>query len=136
MSKFSVDEISDLLKYSKKENLKYLDNILKIKNISNFDVNLVMSRLDLNADIIKLINLALEKYDSTDICKYASFDDYFYRILLNLETLENISDNLLNDLNERKTKYILKGIISGAIKFFKAENSTEFNGDFHFSKVL
>ncbi len=140
MSKISSEVLDGILKTSKKENVKYLRNILDIKDVSDFDAEFIMSRLELNDFVINLINAAVGEYEKRgDICKRSTYGDFLYRIVRNIELLENddyknveeLEDSLLN---LKKFKLTLEFIINKAADI--QDNNFEFSGSkFDFSKM-
>ncbi len=133
---FEKEEIQDILKLSKSENKKYLYQILSIKDISAFDASYIMNKLDLNENKIKILKLALNKYNENDIAKDESYNDFLFRIVRNLEKLEKRNIKLLNEITKCKDSLDNFKML---IDFLVAKSSCMFNcnnqKDFVFSKV-
>ena len=133
---FEKEEIQDILKLSKSENRKYLYQILSIKNISVFDAGYIMSKLNLDDNKIKILNLALSKYNENDIAKDESYSDFLFRIVRNLEKLEKRNAKLLDEISKCKDnldnfKIFVDYLVAKSICMFNNTNQTEFV----FSKV-
>ncbi len=121
MSHISSEVLDLILQTSKKENVKYLDSILNIKDVSDFDAEFIMSRLKLNDFVVNLINAASLEYDKRrDICKKSTYGDFLYRIVRNIEILENINYDCVEELDDiglnlKKFKLTLEFIINKAV---------------------
>lgn len=141
MSEISTAEMGNILEFSNENNLKYLNNILSIKDISDFDVEFIMTRLNLNSSVVMLIKSALEQYSKRDdISSLTSYNDYLYRIVRNIEIFENSSCKLSEELNNNKLsiigfKTVLESIVNKSANFPEIITKSHFFGQFIFSKI-
>lgn len=100
---FSDDEIEDILMSSKKENRKYLSEVLSIKKISSFDANYIMNKLELTSEKINLINLVLTKFEnSTNLNNDETQGDFLFRIIKTIEKLENNHSKIFQEISMSK----------------------------------
>lgn len=135
-------EVIDLIKItSKKENEKYLKNILSIKNVSDFDAEFIMSRLSLNNFVIQLINAAAGEYEKRrEIYKRSTYGDFLYRIVRNIEILEQNDISSMKELqdsnlNIKKFRIVLEFIINKAVDIENYNGNEKSENKFDFSKM-
>jgi len=129
MKNIDKQDIEDILLSSKEENKKYLNRVLRIKNLSSFDVAYIMGSLKLNDNKIKLIEYSISKYfDYSEIKANESINEYIFDIVKNIEKLEESNDELLDEIETCRSgissfKNILNYLIQGNISFIKLKNS-------------
>ncbi len=105
LKKFDKNDIEDILENSKEGNVKYLDEVLSIKNISSFDASYIMSKLNLTQDKIELIKLSLKKYESSDELKeQETYSDFLYGIVNSIEKIEKQDTDIFDDILGYKRK--------------------------------
>jgi len=142
MSDISSQTLDDIIKSSKRENIKYINNVLNIKGVSDFDVDFIMSRLNLNPSVISLINEALEQYGKkAKTCDFLSYNDYLFKIIKHVELLENTPHKLSKDLIENKISFrafkaVLNLIIHNASGINLKNESLINDKNIYFSKII
>lgn len=105
MSNIDKKDIIDILKNSKKENRKFLYQILSIKGVSAFDVSYIMSALNLSSKKIKLIEYAISRYNSKNVPnKEENFNEYIFEVVRNIEKMEKNNEELLKEIMDCKNE--------------------------------
>ncbi len=138
---FKKDEIEDILNFSKLENKKYLYQILSIKNISAFDAGYIMNKLSLNDEKIKILNLALNKYENdSEINQSESYSDFLFRIVRNIEKLEKRNVKFLKEIYSCKNnldnlKLFVNFLVEKSANLFENTMENPINKGFIFSKI-
>ncbi len=98
---FSKDDIENILCNAKTKNKKYIYQILRIRNITVFEAGYIMNRLDLTSDKIRLLNLTLMQYEKRpEIFACESYSDFLFRIVRNMEKLDNEMSEAEKDMAE------------------------------------
>ena len=138
---FETNEIKDILKFSKSENKKYLYQILSIKNISAFDAEYIMNKLNLDDIKIKILNYALNRYEKDNKIKNSeSYNDFLFRIVRNMEKLEKRNTKLLKEIakckdNIENFKMYVDFLIAKSSYMFDNVFENHIKCEFVFSKV-
>ena len=138
---FETNEIKDILKFSKSENKKYLYQILSIKNITAFDAGYIMNKLNLDDIKIKILNQALNEYETNNEIKNSeSYNDFLFRIVRNIEKLEKRNTKLLNEINNCKDnlenlKLFVDFLVAKSASLFSSNFEYSMNKEFVFSKI-
>ena len=138
---FKKDEIEDILNFSKLENKKYLYQILSIKNISAFDASYIMNRLSLNDEKIKILNLALSKYENnSEINQSESYSDFLFKIVRNIEKLEKGNAKFLKEIyncknNHDNLKLLVNFLVEKSVNLFENTPEDPISKGFIFSKI-
>ncbi len=138
---FKKKEIEDILSFSKLENKKYLYQVLSIKNISSFDASYILNKLTLDENKLKILNLALKKYEEDEKIKQSeSYNDFLFRIVRNIEKLEKRNTKLLNEINNCKDnlenlKLFVDFLVAKSASLFSSDFEYSMNKEFVFSKI-
>ena len=86
--RFSQREINEIISTSKKANLKYFEQLSKIKELSAFDVSFLMSNVELDNYKIQIIKHACSMYDEKEFCALGqTFSDFIFRVSANINYL-------------------------------------------------
>ncbi len=138
---FETNEIKDILKFSKSENKKYLYQILSIKNITAFDAGYIMNKLNLDDIKIKILNQALNEYETNNEIKNSeSYNDFLFRIVRNMEKLESRNAKLLKEISKCKDnienfKMFVNFLVAKSAYMFDNVFESHNECEFVFSKV-
>lgn len=134
-SRFSSSEILEMVQIAKKENLPFLQELVRIKGLTTLDISFLLMNVKLTKERIATIKEAILLYDEEKFKKMGqTFSDYIFKIVSNIEVLENESLSVINEIIQIKNDvYDLK-------KFFNRKTplkrNPKRNSDFAFEKVL
>ncbi len=97
--RFSQSEINEILSNSKSENMRYLGDLLNIKNISAFDVSYILSLDNLNEEKISTIVQASKLYSSEEFTSQGqTFSDFISKVCANLDMLNSSNIDYFKEL--------------------------------------
>ncbi len=97
--KFSQSEIKEILSNSKSENMRYLVELMKIQNISAFDVSYILSLDNLNEAKINTIIEASKLYSAEEFTSQGqTFSDFISKVCANLDMLNSSNIDYFKEL--------------------------------------
>ena len=93
--RFNQIEILEMHQNAKRQNLEFLWELIKIKELSAFDISFLMQNIELDEEKIKTLKKALKLYNPEDFKLVGqTLSDFIFRIESNLNILN--SENLAN----------------------------------------
>ena len=97
--KFSQSEINEILVNSKPENMRFLIELMKIQNLSAFDVTYILSLDNLNEEKINTIVQASKLYSSEEFTSQGqTFSDFISKVCANLDMLNSSNIDYFKEL--------------------------------------
>lgn len=103
--RFTQREINEIISTAKKANLKYFEQLSKIKELSAFDVSFLMSNVELNNYKIQIIKHACLMYDEKEFCALGqTFSDFIFRVSANINYLNESNLDIFKELVQCKNE--------------------------------
>ena len=97
--RFTQSEINEILSNSKAENMRYLVDLLKIQNISAFDVSYILSLDNLSESKVETIVQASKLYSSEEFTSQGqTFSDFISKVCANLDMLNSSNIDYFKEL--------------------------------------
>lgn len=133
--RFTQSEINEILSNSKSENMRFLVDLLKIKNLSAFDVSYILSLDNLNDEKITTITQASKLYSAEEFTSQGqTFSDFISKVCANLDMLNSSNIDYFKELALLRSElYDFTALLkSPAEAIQKAQNKE----NFEFVRVL
>lgn len=97
--RFSQSEIQEIVSCAKKENLKYLQNLIAIKELSAFDVSYLMINVKLDENKINIIKHACNMYNEKEFNSLGqTLSDFIFRVSANINYLNESNLDIFKEL--------------------------------------
>ena len=103
--RFTQREINEIISNAKKSNLKYFEQLSKIKELSAFDVSFLMSNIELDNCKIQIIKHACSMYNEKEFCALGqTFSDFIFRVSANINYLNESNLDIFKELVQCKNE--------------------------------
>lgn len=97
--RFSQSEVKEILSNSKSENMRFLVELMKIQNISSFDVSYILSLDNLTESKINTIIEASKLYSAEEFTSQGqTFSDFISKVCANLDMLNSSNIDYFKEL--------------------------------------
>lgn len=97
--KFTTNEIAEIMRCAKRENLRFLESLVKIKKLTAFEISFLLSSVCLDEEKIEIIENATKIYNDEEFSAQGqTFADFIFRVAANIEYLNNSNLQLFKEL--------------------------------------
>lgn len=117
--RFSQSEINEIISTSKKENLRFFENLARMPELTAFDVSYLLSSTNLSEDKIEILKKASSLYKEEEFkAQGQTFSDFVFRIGANIDNLNMENLEVFKDLVQCKNElYDFTRALQNPIKY-------------------
>ena len=117
--RFSQSEINEIISSAKKENLQYFESLARMPELTLFDVEYLMSSVNLTIKKIEILKKASSLYKEEEFkAQGQTFSDFVFRIGANIDNLNMENLEVFKDLVQCKNElYDFTKALQNPIKY-------------------
>ena len=125
--RFSQSEINEIVSNADKDNLKYLERLVNITELSAFDISFLMSNVALDDKKISIIQHACKMYDEREFKSLGqTFSDFIFRVSANINYLDESNLTVFKELVQCKNElYDFSNILNGSARFVNKKKNNK-----------
>ncbi len=101
----SRNELSNILRHARSENVKFLGKLVDIHCLSAVEIGFLLAKIELDNEKIETIKKAAETYNEKDFVQHGqTFTDFMFRVCVNLDMLNCSNIEMFKELTNCKNE--------------------------------
>jgi hypothetical protein len=119
--KFSTIEMAEIMRCAKRENLRFLESLVKINKLTAFEISFLLSSVSLDEAKVEIIEKATKMYNDEEFTAQGqTFADFIFRVAANIDYLNNTNLELFRELVQCQNEvYDFTQILKNPMKYRK-----------------